>query len=77
MVDNSCDTFLGDPYEIQSNPAQSKTLKGNRNWFDIAGACHIRKLIRQIKSKGNDKSFDIVGIHYVPCSIQPSSTVMG
>ena len=38
-----------------------RTLSGNRNWFEIAGVRYIR-LLRQIKSKGNEKPFDIMGI---------------
>ena len=41
-----------------------RTLKGNRNWFDIANQIKVCY-----------KPFDIAGVRYIQCSIQPSSTV--
>ena len=35
-------------------------------WFDITA---VRSILRQIKSKGSEKPFNIVGACYTPCSI--------
>ena len=52
-------TFL-----VHSQTRLYQTLKGNRNWFDMAGEFLVSEsLLRQIKSKGNEKLLDIVGVH--------------
>ena len=52
-----------------------QAVKGNRSWFHIAGIVISECSLRQIRSKGNEKPFDVEDIRYIPCSIQSSSTV--
>ena len=43
-----------------------RTLKGNRNWFDIARVRYIGTFLEANQIKRNQKPFDIAGIRYIP-----------
>ena len=52
-----------------------RTFRGNRNCFDISrvqrsrGLLYPKSLLRQIKSKGNEKPFNIAAVRYIMCSL--------
>ena len=65
--------WFPDCFLIQSNPA-TLNIQGKQKLTRYnESSLYLNALLAKLK--GNEKSFDIAGIRYTPCSIQPSSTV--